>query len=605
MGEAAIDGRAASPPASREAPARLAISLGQFSSPGHKSENQDFHGALQPEGAALATKGIAIALADGISTSRLGAAAAETAVKSFLTDYYATPEGWSAQTAGERVIAATNSWMHGQNGRPLSDEEREAGMVCTFSALVLKSRVAHVFHIGDARIARLRGGELEPLTEAHRVYVGGGESYLARALGMGRHVEIDYRRVSVAPGDMFLLTTDGVHEHVTDREATWLLLAGTDHAATAEAIAKAALAGGSRDNLTVQVVSVDALPPGEIGDLLGTETALPPAPMLAPGDSFCGLKVLRELHSGSRSHVYLASAADGERVALKVPSTEHGQDPAQLQALLLEDWVLRRLDHPALLAAVPAEGPRTHVFTLSEYVEGQSLHQWMLDHPRPELETVRAIVRQIAAGLQALHRRGMIHRDLRPHNVMIDGDGTVRIIDFGSVQVDGLDELAPRDEGDGAYAGTMQYSAPELYLGERATPQSDLFSLGVIVYRLLTGELPYGTRVASARTAAAQRKLRYAPAVEFNEAVPDWVDAALRQAVATDPRRRYAELSEFVFDLANPNPTLAAPEARPLLMRGSLNVWRAIAAALALALLVSILTRPDFPGNQPQLENAR
>ena len=137
----------------------LAISLGQYSAAGAKDANQDFHGSLVPEGAELATKGIAVAIADGISTSALGATASETAVKSFLTDYFATSDAWSVRTSGERVIAATNSWMHAQNvrGGPVSDESRERGMITTFSAMVLKSRSAHIFHVGDARIARLGG----------------------------------------------------------------------------------------------------------------------------------------------------------------------------------------------------------------------------------------------------------------------------------------------------------------------------------------------------------------------------------------------------------------------------------------------------------------
>nr|WP_207786029.1 bifunctional protein-serine/threonine kinase/phosphatase [Altererythrobacter segetis] len=596
----AADGPAASPPAHRGEPPRLAISLGQFSSAGRKSENQDFHGALQPEGVVRASKGIAVAIADGISTSRFGAEAAETAVKSFLLDYYCTPESWSVQASAERVIAATNSWLHGQNGRPLSDEERERGMVCTFSALVLKSRTAHLFHIGDARIARLSGGTLEPLTEAHRVSLGGGESYLGRALGVNRHVEIDHRRLPLAPGDLFVLTTDGVHDHLGDRQLAALVLDSNSLDAAAEAVARAALAAGSEDNLTVQLVRVESLPTGDVSDLIGHEAALPPAPLLAPGQTFSGYTVLRELHAGSRSHVYLArDEADGRRVALKVLSSEHGQDPAQVRALLLEEWAMRRLDHPHLLKAAPQRGPRSHAFIVSEFLEGRTLHQWLLDNPRPDLATVRTIVGQIASGLHALHRRGMLHRDLRPHNVLIDVDDTARIIDFGSVRVEGVDELGPREIEDAAYAGTVQYSAPELYLGEPASVQSDLYSLAAIAYRMLTRALPYGTGVASARTRAAQRKLRYAPAAESNPAVPDWVDAALARALAVDPRQRYAELSEFTFDLANPNAAPVKPEPRPLLARGAASVWRAIAAALALALLVAILTRPDLPGRSP------
>ena len=228
------------------------------------------------------TKGIALALADGISTSRLGAAAAETAVKSFLTDYYCTSAAWSVRTAAERVIAATNSWMHAQNSRhrPREDgEDRERGaLICTFSALVLKARAAHLFHVGDARIALIAKGRVEPLTEPHRVELGGGESYLGRALGVNRAVEIDYRQVPLQPGDLFMLSTDGVHEFVGDAETLALIEQADDLAAAARAIAEAALANGSGDNLTVQLLRVDGLPNGEVSDLLGAELGLPPAP---------------------------------------------------------------------------------------------------------------------------------------------------------------------------------------------------------------------------------------------------------------------------------------------------------------------------------------
>ncbi|MDD3799345.1 MAG: serine/threonine-protein kinase, partial [Novosphingobium sp.] len=313
-----------------------------------------------------------------------------------------------------------------------------------------------------------------------------------------------------------------------------------------------------------------------------------------------------ELHSGSRSHVYLArDEASGVQVALKVLSTELAQDPAALSSLLLEEWIMRRLDHPNLLRAVPQDRARAHAYSVTEYVAGQSLHAWMLDHPLPDLASVRDVVKQLGSGLQALHRREMIHRDLRPHNVLLDGDGRARIIDFGSVQVAGLEELGAQAL-EAAFAGTMQYSAPELYLGYPATPQSDQFSLGVIAYQMLTGHLPYGLRVASARTRAAQRKLAYTPVTRHNPDVPDWMDAAIRKAVSVDPARRYAELSEFVVDLAKPNAGLAPSGPAPLLQRGSVLTWQLIAAALAAALAVSLLARPGAagPSSPPEQEIA-
>jgi serine/threonine protein kinase len=271
-----------------------------------------------------------------------------------------------------------------------------------------------------------------------------------------------------------------------------------------------------------------------------------------------------------------------------VPSTEHGDDRGQLRALLLEEWIARRIDHPHVLKPAPQRRQRRYLFAASEYVEGQTLAQWMADRPSPDLTRIRSLIDQTAAGLHALHKREMLHRDLRPENIMVDADGTARIIDFGSVQVAGLDELSPVAVEDAAFAGTQQYSAPELYLGQPASAASDLYSLGVITYQMLTGHLPYGPRVSAARTRAAQHRLRYTPAAEHNGAVPDWVDAAIAKAVSIDPAKRYQLLSEFTYDLAHPNPSLTAPHP---LARNPVLLWQAISAILFAVLMLVILAR--------------
>jgi serine/threonine protein phosphatase PrpC len=582
-------------------PAQLAIDLGSYGTAGRKAENQDFHGAVVPHGGMLTTKGIAIALADGISSSKLGAVAAETAVKSFLNDYFATSEAWSVQTSAQCVISATNSWMHAQNmagRRSLTDEERDGGLICTFSALVLKSRTAHLFHVGDSRIARLQGRSFEVLTEAHRIDLGGGESYLARALGANRHVEIDYLRVGLEPEDLFILTSDGVHEYLGDAEIAALIAGQDDLEAAAQAIADAALDAGSPDNLTVQLVRVASLPDGGIAELLANDAGLPPAPMLEPGMIFEGHAILRVLHSGSRSHVYLArdlsgDGADEAMVAIKVPATDHAGDDAQMQALMLEEWIARRVSNPHVLNAPPVRAARRFAYVVTHYVEGEPLDQWMRDHRNPDLALFRDVMKQIASGLQALHRREILHRDLRPGNILVDAFGIVRIIDFGSAQVAGLDEVRP-PLIEAAHAGTMQYGAPELYLGHEATRRSDIYSLGVIAYQMLTGALPYGPRVAAANSPAAQRKLRYVPARDLNWDVPEWLDAAIAKAVKIDPAERYEELSEFVYDIEHPNAALVAPDPRPLLQRRPERLWQAISAVLFAVILVLLWREGHF-----------
>lgn len=571
---------------------RLAVSLGYWSDTGAKEENQDFGDARIPEGEVLASKGIALALADGISTSALGAEAAELAVSSFLTDYFATPETWSVATSATRVICAINSWMHARNvgndGPYLEDGARERGLVCTLSALVLKGRSAYVFHIGDSRIMHFSGTGFEVLTQAHRLDLGGGESLLARAMGIDRRVEIDQRQVPVRAGDVFVLTSDGVHEFIPG--ASMLAAArARDPQEAARDLVEAARAAGSRDNLTAQIVRIEALPDGELDDLIGEEMILPPPPLLTAGENFEGLVVLRTLHAGHRSHVYLVrDEARDCRLVLKAPSTEQADNPEELQRLMLEEWVARRVRSGHLLQATPPPEARCHAYALFEYVEGETLEEWAHAQVGTDLATIRSLVKQVARGLLALHRREILHGDLRPANVMVDADGTARIIDFGSAIVAGLEEIAPRAE-DALYAGTMQFSAPEIWLGQMPTRASDLWSLGAMAYFLLTRSLPYGPRLSAARTRAAQRKLQYVPASERNPLVPEWMDAALARAVALDPAERYAELSEFTYDLARPNPSLSVVEARSLLARRPERLWQAVSAVLALALAASLL----------------
>src|SRR3954454_14105338 len=197
-------------------PRELKISVGQHSDKGRKETNQDFHGVLIPEDPLLSLKGIAVVLADGISSSSVSRVAAESAVKGFLTDYYCTSESWSVRTSAQRVLEATNSWLHSQT-RSQYAYDRDRGYVCTLSAIVIKSTTAHLFHIGDARIYRVSGNTLEQLTNDHRVIVSSEQSYLGRALGVNAQIEIDYQMLQVEQGDIFVLATDGVYEHIGRR----------------------------------------------------------------------------------------------------------------------------------------------------------------------------------------------------------------------------------------------------------------------------------------------------------------------------------------------------------------------------------------------------
>jgi serine/threonine protein phosphatase PrpC/tRNA A-37 threonylcarbamoyl transferase component Bud32 len=568
---------------------RLAVSIGQCSATGRKELNQDFHGAVVPEGSELGLKGVALAIADGISTSPVAHVASETAVKTFLSDYYCTSDAWSARTAAVSVITAANAWLHSETRLSHAAYDLNRGYVCTFSALVLKGRFAHLFHVGDSRIYRLAGESLEQLTTDHRVVMSATESYLARALGMAESVDIECAQHPLVVGEIFVLCTDGVFAHLAPRELAGAIRASPDDLdAAAKRIVEQALAQGGDDNLTIQIVRVEALPDGDALDYAGQTEALAPPPIPAAPGELDGYILLRLLHANERSHIFLATdGEDGPQVALKIPAQSLRQEPALLRQFMMEEWIARRVTSPHVLRAHVSERARNYLYVVNEFVEGQSLRQWMHDNPAPDLVTVRNIIEQIVRGLRALHRKEMIHCDLRPENVLIDRNGTVKIIDFGSVRVTGLVEAASADAN--PVLGTVQYTAPEWLAGEAPTWRADLFSVAVIAYEMLTGELPYGAEAARVRSAAQQRALRYATAHTARGRVPAWVDGALRKALQPDPARRHDAMSEFVQDLLVPNPQWQVSRSAPLLERNPVAFWRGLALLLMAAQVVTLI----------------
>jgi serine/threonine protein phosphatase PrpC len=576
-------------------PSQLKIFIGQYSDKGRKEINQDFHGAYLPKEPQLSFKGIAIALADGISSSNVSHIASEAAVTGFLEDYYCTSEAWSVQKSAQRVLLAANSWLHSQTRNSEYRYDKDRGYVCTLSAMVIKSTTAHIFHVGDTRIYRLRGNGLEQLTHDHRLWISQDESYLGRALGINPQIEIDYRALQVEVGDIFLFATDGVYEYaspcfVVDAIKTHQ----NDPDAAAKAIVEEAYRQGSADNLTAMVVRVEDLPGQDADALYRQLTKLPFPPMLDARTVFDGYKIVREMHASSRSHVYLAVDDETDAlVVIKTPSIDLRGDPAYLERFLTEEWIARRIHSPYVLKPCARTRQRNYLYLATEFIDGRTLTQWMIDNPKPDLETVRGIVEQIAKGLRAFHRLEMLHQDLRPDNIMLDSTGTVKIIDFGAVTVAGLMEIASPIQRS-HLLGTAQYTAPEYFLGENGTTRSDLFSLGVITYQMLSGKLPYGTEVAKARTRAAQKKLTYRSVLDDDREIPAWVDDALRKAVHPNPYQRYEELSEFIHDLRHPNPAFLSKTRPPLLERNPAAFWKSVSFILfmiVIALLFKLTHR--------------
>jgi serine/threonine protein phosphatase PrpC/ribosomal protein L39E len=566
----------------------LAISVGQYSDKGRKDINQDFHGVWVPKEPVLSTKGIAIAIADGISSSEVSHIASEVSVRSLLDDYFCTSETWSVKKSADQVLTASNSWLHSQSQKSEHRFDKNKGYVCTLSAMIIKSTTAYIFHLGDSRIYRLRKGELTQLTDDHRTWVSREQSYLSRAMGIYPHLEYDYQSLVIEKGDTFIFATDGVYEHVN---SDFMIAVASNPVIDINDVAKllvdTAYKLGSDDNLTAQIVRIDSLPSQDITERVQQLTELPFPPILEVRDKFDGFKIVRNLHATSRSHVYLAEDNETQSnlpIVIKTPSVDLQGDPAYLERFLMEEWIAKRISSAHVLKPCELTRKRHYLYTAFEYIDGQTLTQWMIDNPKPSLQSVREIVGQIAKGLQAFHRLEMLHQDIRPENIMIDTSGVVKIIDFGSTKVAGLMEMTHSIEHQNIL-GTAQYTAPEYFLGEVGAPRSDLFSLGVITYQMLTGKLPYGAEVSRSRTKSAQNKLRYHTALHDEREIPVWVDETLKQALHPNPYKRYQELSEFIYDLSQPSKAFLSKAKAPLLERDPVVFWQSISVILVITII--------------------
>lgn len=561
----------------------LDVDFGGSTTAGIKPINQDAFAAHQPSAYERTHKGVAVAIADGLSCSERSAEASQLSVTHFIEDYYSTPDSWSVKHSVSRVLNALNTWLvhHG------STSYGSNSFATTFSAAVFKSTSVHLFHIGDSRIYRYRNGLLEQLTQDHSLHQGGGKPILTNAIGTNLNLQVDYLCEDIQKNDLFLLTTDGIHDFLGHKEITQLVAQPTHSLETqAQKIINYALNRGSHDNLSCLLVRIKTIPAENIDETHRKLAHYIIPPVLEPGMSIDSYQVIEVLYQGTRSHLYrVRHKGETADKVLKAPSENYADDPQYLEAFIREQWIGRRIKHPHVMEEYTRPENTRFLYNLSEYIQGQNLRQWMYDNPSPTIEQVRLIIEQIASALRAFQRMSMIHRDLKPENVMIDHHGQVKLIDFGTVQVSGLDEInSPLKE---EYpVGSINYIAPEYLLNEPGLFRSDIFSLGVITYEMLSGKLPYKEPNHKNSAPKQYDQWRYIPISNFRKDIPLWIEATLKKATSPRPRYRYDALSEFIHDMRVPNQAeIQKLEKAPLIERNPTEFWRILCLILTLLLL--------------------
>lgn len=561
---------------------------------GQRPQNEDFGACLLPERGSEDWGAIA-AVADGVSRGGEGGAAAQTSVLALLHDYYATPATWDTTVALDRVITAHNTWLHGQNQR-----RRPALGLCTLTALVLRAHTYTVAHVGDTRAYLVRDGQWQCLTHDHVVAHVDFAHQLVRAVGLEERLVVDYVQGDLQHGDCFVLLSDGVHGSL--RASALHAASPLDNAQqAAEALVQAARKAGSSDNLTAVVVRVQGLQAATLRDAQRRQRDLPVPPRLRLGETVDGLQVTATVADNGINVLY--QVRQGERLyALKTLHPARAHDQEERAMLVHESWLAQQLQatrastHLVHAHAHLPHGQAPHfLYVLYDWHAGHTLEQLLAQQGHASVAQVLDWGRQALEALAQLHRQGVIHRDVKPANLHAGADGVLRLLDLG-VALSGRESAAQRK----LHAGTPSFVNPEQWgfsisasgMVQHGEPQNadaagDLFALGVSLYQLLTGRLPYGEVLPY----QAGRYYRDpTPASRHNPEVPMWLDHVLRKAVAREARTRFETAEEFLLALQRgASRPLNAPPGTPLLQRDPSFVWKLATGLLGLINLLLVV----------------
>ncbi len=558
-------------------------SVGFHSATGPRRDNEDFAAALVGADLPEPRREVIAAIADGIGSAKGGRVAAETAVRGFLDGMSELPETTEVHRSAARVLNALNAWMHSEGQR----DPKLASMGCTFTALVLRNRLAHVVHIGDTRAYRLSGTRLTCLTTDHVSAAGAHRSgTLYRALGVEPEVRLEYAAQPMARHDRFLLCSDGLHGWLGDESIAEILSDRSAPTDTARALVTAALRSGGDDNCTALVLDVIELPTAESADIGAAILQLPIIPVPLGGETIDGFVLKAPISDGRYSRLFAAQdEIEGGEVALKFPKPRVAEVQAHRAAFIREAWVGERVNSPGIGRVIELpHGRQTCLYTVMPLYSGELLEARLSRRPSVGLEEGRNIAIRLARALGALHRDGIIHRDVKPDNVILEQGGSLKLIDLGVVRIRGLEDF-PAEQ----IPGTRAYVAPEMFIGEAGNEATDIYALGITLFRTFTGEFPYGNSDAT----AAPTRERPLELTTLRPDLPAWLQAALGRAIAIDPTERFHDMSEFEAEMEAGPARAPVMTRRPLTLyeRAPLRFWQGLAALLALALLLVLLLR--------------
>lgn len=561
---------------------QVVVRSGFSSERGDRPDNEDYVGIADVGDSGF---GVVAVIADGVGGTMGGRIASETAVRGFIEGYLGQPRHVLPKESSIRSLESVNRWIHSVGRR----DPALQGMASTLTALICRGRQIHVVHVGDSRLYRLRGDQLQQLTIDH--IAGPGELHvLKRAVGADDELRIDYINLPNEQHDRYLLCTDGAHGGVSDAALREILSRRASPEDTAAEIVSRAIAARVGDNASALVIDVIKLALSEYSDIEQAIVGKAIHSLPRPGATVDDFRIDDMLSDSRYVRVFRATdMVDGRQVVMKFPKPLEGADRPMRDAFLREMWIASRVRSPYVGEVLQLKADRqTRLYLVMPFYEGERLDLRLKRKPMLSLSAGLAIALKLARGVVALHRADVIHRDIKPENVIlldpVPGQAAgVKIIDFGVAR-----QKTTHDTGTVSEPGTPSFMAPELFEGLAASEATDQFALGVTIYRLFTGRFPYG----EIEPFTHPKFRAAAPLSSTRPDLPAWLDKTINRAISLDPRERYEDVLEFIFELEN-GADRASPinvARKPLYQRNPLLFWKVTSALLAIALAMSLFS---------------
>ena len=546
----------------------MKLTFAELSSTGPvRHHNEDSIGFWQPESEEdRLVHGSLAAVADGVGGLSSGEIASRMAIDIALNTFKTASRSGKPNEILEQIFREANLDIYNFG---IESEQRRMGT--TLTACIFRNKEVCVGHVGDCRVYLVRNGTVKKLTSDH-TYVemqrklgliseeeamsSELRSVLTRTLGQNPIVQMDFTKSALSNRDSIVLCSDGLHTLFMEHEIADIVRR-MEPSAACEYLITTAESRGAEDNISVQIVRVEEVKQtafyrglAALYENTRTDSAAPVTNEVEVGqvldDRF---EIVESVHRSAMSTVFKAiDRKTGEAVALKVPLMNLEADPAFYSRFEREEEIGKALNHPGILKIIPVE-QKSRPYIVMEFVKGQTLERLLQTVGILPISDTLKIAGRVCDALEYMHHHGVIHRDLKPSNIMLCDDGTLRIMDFGIAKTEAMRRIT--FGGFSPTMGTPDYMAPEQIKGKRGDQRTDIYSLGAILYEMLTGQVPFqGPNVYAVMNS---RLVGDPPAPrKLNPEISPQVEEIVLHAMERDPFKRYHSAAAMKAELDAP-----------------------------------------------------